>query len=176
MNNRGMSVVLLGYRGSGKTSVGEKLADKLWADFFDADKVLVADAGMSIKDIFATHGEAYFRDLEAGVLEKLLAKNNAVISCGGGVILREENRKKLIGATHSRIYLRCDALELHRRIHADPHTVESRPALTSLGGGVEEITLLLAEREPLYRAAMTAELDVTHLSVDEAVQRIGRLI
>jgi shikimate kinase len=174
-HNQAMRVVLVGYRGCGKTSIGQKLADKLWADFYDADQVLVADAGMSIRNIFATYGEAHFRDLETAVLEKLLIKENAVVSTGGGVVLKQDNRDKLTAASHSRIYLRCDAAELHRRIENDPHSAQMRPALTSLGG-LAEVESQLARREPLYRCVMTAELDVTHLSIDEAVQRIGRLI
>jgi len=171
-----MGVVLLGYRGTGKTSVGEKLADKLWADFFDADRVLIEESNMSIRDMFARFGEAFFRDAESAVLTKLLARENAVVSLGDGAVLREANRTALKQSQHARIYLRCDAEELHLRIQADPATAETRPPLTTLGGGVEEIKLLLASREALYREVMTAELDVTNLSIDEAVQRIGKLI
>lgn len=171
-----MGIVLLGYRGSGKTTVGRKLADKLWCDFVDADEEIVRKAGKSIKEIFATDGEAAFRDLESEVLADLLNRDNAVISCGGGIILRETNRQALIASTHARVYLRCEPETLLNRIEADPATAESRPALTNLGGSLDEVRTLLAAREPLYRQAMTAELEVTNLTADEAVIRITKLV
>jgi shikimate kinase len=88
-------------------------------------------------------------------------------------VLRKENRKNLLASSHHRIYLRCDAQTLHDRIHSDPLTVHTRPSLTHLGGGIEEIRSLLAIREPLYRVVMTTELDVTHLSVDEAADALA---
>jgi shikimate kinase len=74
------------------------------------------------------------------------------------------------------IYLKCDPEELHKRIHADAATAEMRPSLTKLGGTVEEIEALLAEREPIYQSVMSAELDVTNLSVEDAVVYIVRLL
>lgn len=171
-----MGVVLLGYRGSGKTSVGVKLADKLWAEFVDTDAEIVRRAGKTIREIFESQGEPAFRDLETAVLLEVLQRENDVIALGGGVVLREENRAALKASRYSRVYLRCDPQELNTRIHGDPKTADSRPALTQLGGGLEEIQSLLAAREPLYRECCTAELDVTNLNVDEVVQRLGRLI
>ncbi|MGC4030709.1 MAG: shikimate kinase [Tepidisphaeraceae bacterium] len=77
--------------------------------------------------------------------------------------------------THAgpKIYLHADAQTLHDRIHADPNTVASRPALTHLGGGVEEIAGLLEKRLPLYREVATVELDVSRLSVDEVVEELA---
>lgn len=175
-DNQGMGVVLLGYRGSGKTSVGVKLADKLWAEFVDTDAEIVRRAGKTIREIFETQGEPAFRDLESAVLLDVLKRESDVIALGGGMVLREANRTALKTSPHSRVYLKCDVHELHTRIHGDPRTAESRPALTHLGGGVEEIQTLMNIREPLYRECSTAELDVTNLSVDEVVQRLGRLI
>lgn len=171
-----MGVVLLGYRGSGKTTVGLKLADRLWCEFVDTDQEIVRRAGKSIKDIFEQDGEPAFRDLESQVLADMLKRESDVISCGGGVILRETNRELLKNSAHSRIYLRCEPDVLHRRIHADPTTAASRPALTNLGGGIEEIRTLMNQREPLYREVMTAELEVTNLDIDEVVVRVTKLV
>ncbi|MDB5326016.1 MAG: aroK [Phycisphaerales bacterium] len=171
-----MGIVLIGYRGSGKTSVGRLLADRRGAAFVDADVVLVARAGRSIREIFEQSGEAAFREMESEVLQDLLDRPGEVISLGGGVILREANRKRLIESGLPRVYLRAGAQTLHDRIHADPATAANRPALTHLGGGVEEIRTLLAAREPLYREVATHELDVTGLSVDEVVSRLDGMI
>ncbi len=171
-----MGVVLLGYRGSGKTSVGVKLADKLWAEFVDTDAEIVRRARLTIREIFEQQGEPAFRDLESAVLLDVLSRETDVIALGGGMVLREQNRAALRASAHSRVYLKCDIKELHTRIHGDPQTADTRPALTHLGGGIEEIQTLMDIREPLYRECSTAELDVTNLSVDEVVQRLGRLI
>jgi shikimate kinase len=171
-----MGVVLLGYRGSGKTTVGLKLADRLWCEFVDTDQEIVRRAGKSIKDIFAQDGEALFRDLESQVLADVLKRESDVISCGGGVVLRESNRELLRNSQHSRVYLRCEPEVLHKRIESDPTTAATRPALTSLGGGIEEIRTLMQQREPLYREVMTTELEVTNLDIDEVVVRVTKLV
>jgi len=169
-----MSVVLVGYRGSGKSSVGRKLADSLWLPLIDTDERIVAQAGMSIREIFQRQGEEAFRDLESAVVMEACAGPEAVIALGGGAVLRESNRTVL--KSHKVIYLRCDEAVLAQRIAADPGSGINRPNLTSLGGGLEEVRQVLAVREPIYRQCATAELDVTNLSVDEAAARIVKLI
>jgi shikimate kinase len=89
---------------------------------------------------------------------------------------REQNRTVLKSAGHKLIYLRCDPDILLQRIQGDPRSSTARPNLTALGGGIDEITRLLAEREPVYRQAMNAELDVTRLTPDQAVVYIVRLL
>lgn len=171
-----MSILLIGYRGSGKTSIGRKLADRLWQPFVDTDELIVREAGKSIRDIFAQDGEEAFRDLETRSLRQALASSEHVISLGGGAVIREQNRQLIRQSGHRVIYLRCDAAVLHQRITADPQTAAGRPALSPLGGNLDEIRTILARREPWYRQVMTAELDVTNLSVDEAVVYIVRLL
>jgi shikimate kinase len=171
-----MGVVLLGYRGSGKSSVGRKLADSLWGSFVDSDELIAKAAGRSIREIFEQDGEERFRDLESEAIGQALRGGADVVALGGGAVLREANRALLKSTPHKRIHLRCDPAVLHRRIHADPATSANRPALTALGGGLEEIVSLLATREPLYREVMTHELDVTDLGIDEAVVRITRML
>jgi len=167
-----MSIVLIGYRGSGKTTIGRKLADRLGWPFVDSDIEVVKLAGKSIKEIFESDGEPAFRDLESAVVADLVTLAKHVISLGGGAVMRMQNSNAIRAHGHTIIYLRADAQTLHDRIHADPVTKSDRPALTKLGGGIDEILHLLATREPAYRAAMTTELDVTHLSPDQAVDRI----
>ena len=78
-----MSVVLIGYRGSGKSSIGHKLADRLWQKCIDTDDLIVAKAGKSIAQIFTDHGEPYFRDLETEVVKEVSAIQDHVIALGG---------------------------------------------------------------------------------------------
>ena len=171
-----MSILLIGYRGSGKTTVGHKLADRLWQPFVDVDELIVTEAGKSIKEIFEQEGEQAFRELEEKAVREACGLAEHVIALGGGSVLRESNRQAISQSGHPVVYLRCEPAELHKRIHADPATPAMRPSLTHLGGGIEEITKLLDEREPLYRQVKTAELDVTHLTAEDAVVYIVRLL
>ncbi|HUB25060.1 MAG TPA: shikimate kinase [Tepidisphaeraceae bacterium] len=170
-----MSVVLIGYRCSGKTTVGRLLASRLGRPFVDSDDRIVGLAGKSIRDIFAERGEEGFRDLETRIVEELAALPEHVIALGGGALNRAENRKAFAACGHRIIYLRCEPAELLRRINADPNTAQSRPALTALGGGIEEIEKLLARREPIWKQMCSAELDVTHLPIEQAVAEVAKL-
>ena len=171
-----MSVILIGYRGSGKTTIGRKLADRLWLPFVDSDERIVAKAGKSIREIFEQDGESTFRDLEQAIVEELCRSTGQIVSLGGGAILREANRKAIRASSLKCVYLHCEPSVLHQRIHADPATAANRPALTHLGGGEDEIRKLLEIREPLYREVMDAEIDVTNLTPDEAIVFLTRLI
>ena len=171
-----MSIVLIGYRGSGKTTIGRKLADRLWQTFVDTDERIVAREGKSIKEIFEEHGEARFREIEREVIGEVSKLVDHVIALGGGAPTQANNREVIRAAGHKVIYLRCEPEVLIARIQSDAQTAANRPNLTALGGGIEEVKKLLADREPIYREMMTAELDVTNLSADEAVVRIARLV
>jgi len=171
-----MSIFLMGYRGSGKTTIGRKLADRLWQTFVDTDDLIVRKAGKSIKEIFAQDGEVAFRELESEIVREVALLEDHVISLGGGAVLRPENREALKKDGHKIIYLKCEPEELLKRVQADATTTTMRPNLTNLGGGIEEIRKLLSDREPVYRETMTAELDVTHLSPEDAVVYIVRLL
>jgi shikimate kinase len=170
-----MSIVLIGYRGSGKSSIGQKLADRLWQTLVDTDQLIIKKAGKSIKEIFETQGEARFRQLETEVVKEVVKLQDVVISLGGGAVLREENRVAIKESGHKVIYLKCEPETLHQRIEADAATSLMRPNLTQFGG-IEEIEKVLAEREPVYRSIMSGELDVTNLSVEDAVVYIVRLL
>ncbi|HEX4056307.1 MAG TPA: shikimate kinase [Tepidisphaeraceae bacterium] len=171
-----MSVVLIGYRGSGKTTVGRLLAQQLGRLFVDADDLIVKKAGKSIREIFLTGGEEEFRNLEMRVIARLCEMKDCVIALGGGAVLRKENQQALAQAGHRIVYLRCEAGELLRRIQGDPATSDNRPNLTNLGGGIEEIEAILKQREPIYRSVMSAELDVTGLTPRQAAERLAKMI
>ena len=171
-----MSTFLIGYRGCGKTTVGKRLADRLWQRFLDSDEMVSRHAGKAIRAIFEEEGEPVFRAFETAVLHELVTMDEHVVALGGGVAVSEENRRLLKKSGHKVIYMKCEPDELWRRIQADPNTADNRPHLTELGGGLEEIRKLMAEREPLYRQCMTAELDVTHLSPQDATTYIARMI
>jgi shikimate kinase len=172
-----MTILLVGYRGSGKSTVGRRLANELWYKFADTDAEVVKRAGnRTISEIFEKDGENAFRETEAQVVRDFCGLADHVVALGGGAILREDNRHAIKSSGHKVIYLRCDAETIQKRIQGDPETVRSRPPLTHLGGGIEEIRKLLAEREPLYREVASKELDVTNLSPEEAARYVVRLL
>lgn len=167
-----MSIVLIGYRGSGKTTAGRMLAERLALRFVDVDRRIVEWARKSIKEIFEQDGEPFYRDIESAELEKAIALPECVIALGGGTLDREQNRKMLADASHRVFYLRCDENELLRRVQADPQSAAHRPNLTALGGGIEEIRAVLGRREPIYRSAMHVELDVTRMTLEAIVEEL----
>ena len=160
---------LIGYRGSGKTTVGRIVADRLGWDFIDADAVLEERYGQTIREIFAAEGEAGFRDKETAVLADLCGRTNTVIATGGGIVLREQNRQRL--KQHGFVaWLTADPPTLLARIQSDPTTAERRPALA--GGGLAEVERLLAVREPLYRACADVVVPAGALSPEQAADAI----
>lgn len=172
-----MNVILIGYRGSGKTTVGALLAERLWKDFVDTDD-LVCDRFEtdSIKRIWGEHGEAAFREAECEVVEEVLKREGQVIGLGGGTLMQERARRAVESAAGAvRIYLKCSPQTLTERIAADAKTGQTRPNLTGLGGGVEEVEAVLAEREPVYEAVADKVLNVSFLDpagvVDHLIRR-----
>lgn len=167
-----MNVILLGYRGSGKTSIGKKLANQLWKTFVDVDTETCKRFGMSsVAEIWQAHGEPAWREKEVEVTRELLGRTDHVISLGGGTVIQPAGREAVEQAQDAkRIYLYCKPEELHRRIASDASSADARPSLTALGGGLAEIEAVLAERDPVYRAVADSVFEVTNVSVDEAVR------
>jgi shikimate kinase len=165
-----MNVFLIGYRGSGKTTVARRLAELLGWTFIDADAELESRAGKSIKEIFDAGGEAAFRELESRVLTDLAERKEHVVALGGGAILRESNRKAIAGRGPV-VWLQASPETLFARINADPTTADRRPDLTA-EGGVVEIRKLLDERTPLYKKAANLAVDCNRLDPDEIARQI----
>jgi len=164
-----MNIILIGYRGCGKTTLGQLLAIETWKTFVDIDQEVCKRFGNdSVAQIWQQHGEAKWREAEVEVTGQVCSRVNQVIALGGGTLMQPNGRQVVESAPDAmRIYLRCDVDELFRRINDDPRSTHCRPALTHLGGGVEEIRQVLAEREPVYRAVADKEFDVTHVQPDK---------
>lgn len=165
-----MVITLIGYRGSGKTTVAQALAARLGWNWIDADAVIEQAAGCTIKEIFAAEGETGFRDRERRALADLLTRDKLVLAAGGGAILNPQTRREMKAAGPV-VWLQASVAKLAERIESDPTTARRRPNLA--GGGIDEISRLLAEREPLYRECASHSVDTDALSVDEIVERIA---
>lgn len=167
-----MNIVLIGYRGSGKTTIGRKLAEQLWKDFIDTDDQALRRLGRrTIAEVWDQLGETAWRDAEADAAADLLERDELVIALGGGTLTHPRAREAVGAAAHAtRIYLQCEPEQLLNRIRADHATDAARPNLTSLGGGIEEVKRVLAEREPTYLDLADHVFDVTHVDPDDAVR------
>jgi shikimate kinase len=155
------SIVLVGMMGAGKSTIGRRLSGRLRLPFLDADIEIEAAAGMSIPDIFETHGEPHFRDGEARVIARLLGSGPAVLATGGGALMREETRNRISSKAVS-IWLKADADTIMRRVkrRADrPLLQTADPAAT--------VERLIREREPMYQHA-----DITIWSRDVPHEKI----
>ncbi|MGI6246715.1 MAG: shikimate kinase [Pseudochelatococcus sp.] len=163
-------VVLVGMMGAGKSTIGRRLAQRLELPFVDADTAIETAAGMSIADMFATHGEAHFREGEKRVIERLLQEGPQVLATGGGAYLNPETRDRIAKAGVS-VWLKADAETLMRRVRKRP----TRPLLQT---GDPEATMLrlIEERYPVYALAdfTVFSRDVAHeLIVDELVSLLN---
>ena len=141
------TVVLVGMMGAGKTAVGKALAARLQAPFLDSDAEIEAAANMSIAEIFQRYGEAFFREKESRVLERLLQERRGVLSTGGGVFQSQKNRQ-MISDMGVSVWLKADLALLWSRVkHKD-----TRPLLRT-GDPYETLKNLFEEREPVYALA-----------------------
>jgi shikimate kinase len=168
---RGQGLALIGYRGSGKSTVGKILAERLKRPFLDADVEIEARAGRPIAAIFRDGGEADFRDREAATLASLVQSHpTAVLATGGGAVLRPSNRALLRGFGRL-VWLRADPEELARRLASDMQAGTDRPGLTSRGT-LDEIAQVLAARTEIYRELA----DLTVETVGRTPSEVAELI
>jgi shikimate kinase len=167
-----MNIFLMGYRGCGKTTLGKKLAQRLWKTFVDVDGEVCKRFGdKTIAAIWAEHGEPEWRRVETEVTEGLCGKKNQVIALGGGTLMQPAAREAVRGAKGAvRIYLKCTPEELYRRVVEDAKSAESRPALTGSGGDLDEVKRVLSERGPVYEELADKVFDVTHVDVENGLR------
>jgi shikimate kinase len=162
-------IFLIGYRGTGKTTVAELLAERVGWPWLDADTVLEARHGRSIADIFARDGEMAFRDMEAAILKDLCRLHRHVVATGGGVVLRETNHERMrqVGPV---VWLTADPDTIWTRIQADSQSGKLRPPLTV--GGRAEVEQLLKVREPMYRACADVIVETANRLPSQVVDEI----
>lgn len=159
-------IALVGLPGSGKTTIGRQLARRLGVEFVDSDAHIEQALGCSIREFFEREGEGRFRDIEEATIDELTGAGQGVLSSGGGVVLRANNRRHL----HERckvVYLRSSPEEVYRRLRHD----RNRPLL-QVADPLQRLKDLYAARDPLYRETAHFVIDTGRPSVATVVNMI----
>jgi shikimate kinase len=165
-----MNIVLVGYRCSGKTTVGKILASELERDFLDTDIMIEQKEGCSIETITSRDGWDHFRVLEKDMIKEISENDNLVIATGGGVVMDQENVKNL-KSNGFVVWLKGDAEVIKERMSKDQNSGKLRPSLTGVDP-LDEINGLLHVRNPLYQQAGTISVDTAQLSIREVADYI----
>lgn len=160
-----MNIVLIGFMGTGKSTVGRMLAEHLEWQFFDTDELIEKEVGVTISEIFARKGEPYFRDLETKTVKLLSMLDKSVIACGGGAVLRAENMEEL-EKNGIVVCLTASPEKILERTRA----AGGRPLLEG-GDPLAKIRDLLERRRAHYQRSQIT-LDTDSLSPDEAVKAV----
>ena len=165
-----MNLFLIGYRGSGKSTVAPLIAKQLGWQTVDSDDLVELKSSQKIADIFERSGEDEFRRLETVAINELARKNKVVISLGGGAPMFSANRI-LLQEFGKVVYLQGSSNVLWNRISGDAISADRRPDLTDLGGQ-EEVKLLLEKRGPVYEACADYTIDIDVAPPEEIADRI----
>lgn len=166
-----MNIVLIGYRGTGKSSVGRLLAERSGRTLVSTDDEIVRRDGRTIPEIVQQHGWDHFRDIESEVCRDLAGRDQLIIDTGGGAILREENAAHL-KSNGVLFWLTAGVPTIGRRIGGDTQ----RPSLTGAKSFVEEIEEVLRERTPKYKAAADHVIATDSKTVVEIADAIQALL
>ncbi len=165
-----MNLFLIGYRCTGKTTIGKSIADAIDWSFVDADIMLVRECGKHIKDIVDTEGWKAFRRRERSTLKQICTKKRQVVATGGGVVLDADNVEAM-QTSGMVIWLGATAESIQKRMLQDKNTGNFRPALTDKGR-MEEIEDMLLKRNPYYESASDFSIHTDDVPVDEITEII----
>lgn len=163
------NIYLVGFMGTGKTTVGRILAEKLSKDFVEMDEVIEEKEGKRIKDIFKDHGEPYFRKLENNLLKEIILQSDLVVSCGGGVVCDQSNLK-LLQDTGRVFSLFASPAVIFKRVKDS-----SQRPLLNVEDPLAKINELLQFRQPFYKKA-GVEINTDNLSSLQVADYILRLL
>jgi shikimate kinase len=166
-----MNIVLIGYRGTGKSTVGKLLARRLGHELVSTDAEIVKRAKQSIPEIVAQHGWEYFRDVESDVCRDLAERDQLVIDTGGGAILRPQN-VEVLKRNGKLIWLTATVETITARIGGDTQ----RPSLTGTKSFVDEIRDVLRDRAPKYQAAADHVVQTDGRSIQHLIEAILALM
>ncbi len=160
------SISLIGFMGSGKTTIGEILAEKTGYLFIDLDRIIELSEGKTINEVFACSGEEHFREIESKIIRKVYSNSRCVFACGGGVILRGENMK-MIRRNSNVVYLEISSQEALNRLEG----TSDRPLLQS-HDKLKKVTGLLEKRSSLYEKYADLIIHNEENSAESAVNEI----
>lgn len=169
-----MNIVLIGYRGTGKTVVGKALSRRLERPFYDADAYLEEKLGRTIRDMVAGQGWPFFRAREKEVIREIAAKDDCVIATGGGAVMDKDNVARLRDKG-TFVLLKADMDTMIRRILGDESSPQQRPKLSE-GDIYEETERLLRQRMPIYEDVADFSVDTSNLTIDGVVDQIVRYL
>lgn len=169
-----MNIILVGYRCSGKTSVGKALAEELDREFFDTDILIERQAGFSIDLLIEERGWENFREVERQVIEKISVENNLVVATGGGIVMNQENVKNL-KRNGWVIWLQAEETTIKKRMIKDNDIGNIRPPIMG-SDSFEEINDILKTRKPLYDSMCDMTVDCNALSIEKIVDSIIKVL
>jgi len=170
MGDTAANIFLIGPMGSGKTSIGQRVAALLGLEFFDCDHELEKITGASVSLIFDVEGEEGFRARETRMLDDLTARSGVLVATGGGVILKAENRQ-LLRERGTVVYLRTSVAQQLRRLSRD----RSRPLLQS-GNRRKKLESMAMERNPLYQELAEIEFPAQNKALDSVARELAQTI
>lgn len=170
-NDKNRNIILIGYMGSGKSTVGRKAAKAVEYSFLDTDAIIEKEEGMTISKIFEDKGEPYFREMETETIRRLIAEPKGnIIATGGGLPMKEGNAE-LLKELGTVVYLKAETDTLVKRLSGDT----ARPLLQN-GDLREKIETMLAIRGPVYEKCADVVLQTDHMSFYEIICKIENLL
>ncbi len=167
-----MNIVLIGYRGVGKSVVGDILGRRLNMTCVSVDEQIVQKAGMPIAEIVEKYGWSRFRDLESEMVRQLAGENNLIMDTGGGIIERPENMVVLKNMNATIIWLKASVDTIVARIRID----NQRPSLTAGKSFIEEVDEVLKNRIPKYKSAAQFQIDTDNLTPDQVANKVIEIL
>ena len=158
------NIILIGYRCTGKTSVGKKLSGRLGLPFFDTDNLIIKRAGMSIREIVEKGGWDLFRQKEKEAIKGLSSMQDSILATGGGVFENQENRE-ILKRNGLFVWLTADVKTITERMLSDQNSESRRPSLSD-DELYTETTIILKKREPTYRELADFTIDTSKRNID----------
>jgi len=156
------NIAFIGFMGTGKTTVGKILAHKTGLRFVDTDRLIIEKVGLDISSIFNQYGETYFRDLEEEILKQVLSQEGQIISCGGGIIIRESNRNILKERAINCWLYNSPEISISRFKSSDRPLLKTEDPLATA-------KLLMEERTSLYQEVADLRLNTEEFTIDQIV-------
>ncbi|MDI6777233.1 MAG: shikimate kinase [Syntrophales bacterium] len=169
-----MNVVLIGYRCTGKSSVGERLSQVLHLPFYDTDTLIEKLTGKTIQTMVSENGWEFFREKEREIIKSLATTEESVIATGGGAVMDQEN-VNILKKNGVLVWLAADVDTIIERMQADADSTKRRPPL-SRDDFIQETINVLEERIPVYRRLADFSVDTAGEGIDEIVEQICRFL